>query len=56
MKIEVDHMNKLMATWKNLMIDPTTIQSTITNPGTTKFGDKIISIQLDEYGNIITRP
>ena len=56
MKIEVDHINKLMATWKNLMIDSTTIQSTITNPGTTKFGDKIISIQLDNYGNIITRP
>lgn len=56
MKNDRDVLNKLMATWKNLMIDPTTIQSTITNPGTTKFGDKIISIRLDKYGNITTRP
>ena len=55
MKNDRDVLNKLMATWKNLITVPTT-QPMITNPGTTKFGDKIISIQLDEYGNIITRP
>lgn len=54
MKNDRDVLNKLMATWKNLMTVPT-IQPTITNPGTTKFGDKIISIQLDKYGNITTR-
>ena len=41
-----------MATWKNLITDPTT-KPMITNSGTTKFGD---TIQFGEYGNIITRP
>ena len=51
-KSDRDIVNKLMATWKNLITDPTT-KPMITNSGTTKFGD---TIQFGEYGNIITRP